>query len=158
MDVPASPLQDYNERRQWALTEARRLQSLYESRKRNHRLIYYVLQLGTIILSGLTPVLLLWSGIPQVIQALPAALASMFATINSIFHFQENWIQYSRTDHAIRGEIRNFIGRATQDYATDLTADQALSNFINNLTTIEQTERSEFVVRHLRSVEEGKPG
>jgi hypothetical protein len=55
-------------RQQVALDDCQNMIAWYEKNKRTARTFFYVSQVCTIVLSALTPVLILWSEIPKPLQ------------------------------------------------------------------------------------------
>src|SRR5215207_3499810 len=76
----------------------------YERQKRNKRWLYWIFQNAVIVLTALTPILILWANVPAVestgwpwldehkpsalLTAVPAALAAMLAAIMSSYQWR----------------------------------------------------------------------
>lgn len=80
-------------RREQALSRCSDLAGWYEAAKRRNRIAYQASQVATVALSGATPILILWSDAPEVVQALPAALVTMIVGMSGIFQWKENYIR-----------------------------------------------------------------
>lgn len=67
--------------------------------KRMSKRLYVASQLSTIILSTLTTVLILVGTLPKWAQALPAALAAIYASLSTVFQWKDNWIDSPQTSN-----------------------------------------------------------
>lgn len=133
-----------------ALTHCRSLINYYESRRIKSRRNYQILQIAAIILSGLTPVLILWTDVPKPIQALPAALASIAAGMVGVFHFQENWVASKNAAESLKSELLAFETRTTEWYRASAGEDQALDNFVVRIEHLHKGEVSGWAARLLQ--------
>jgi len=138
------PEQDFSERKQIAIDDCQGLVEWYERNKRTPRILFYLSQVSTIVLGALTPVLILWSEVPKPVQALPAALASVAASLNAVFRWRENWAVRAYTSEALKRELVKFKSRATEEYYASLDDQKALSNFVNRIEQLSMNEVSEW--------------
>lgn len=148
--------------RQKALQYCQELIDDYKNTRENSRNIYYIFQLATVILSGITPILVLVDKLESGqawLKWLPVicpAIASIVASIVTSFPFQENWISANTTVELLEAEQEKFILGVTQAYRCYDLADEsqrqqkakkAIENFINQVNNI-----------HLKQVQEsGNP-
>lgn len=115
------------------------------------RTIYYVLQLATIVFSGVTPILVLADKIETSqtwLKWLPVicpAIASIVASVVTSFPFQENWISANKIVELLEAEQEKFILGVTQSYRCYDIADEsqrqqkakmAIENFLNQVNSI----------------------
>ncbi|MGK7904175.1 MAG: DUF4231 domain-containing protein [Hormoscilla sp.] len=93
-------------------------QGLIEDYKKTRGLsrnIYYVLQLGTILLSGVTPILVLVDKLEtgsvwlKWLPVICPAIASIVASMVTSFPFQENWISANRVVELLEAEQEKLI-------------------------------------------------
>ncbi len=94
----------------------------YKNTRANSRNIYYLFQISTIILSGVTPILVLLDKVDiQVswIKWLPVifpAIASIVTSLATSFPFQENWMAANRAVELLEAEQEKFILGVTPSY------------------------------------------
>jgi hypothetical protein len=93
----------------------------------------------------------LWSDVPKALQALPAAFASVAASLNAVFRWRENWSLRSHTCEALKRELLKFRSRASEEYDAGLDDQKALSNFVKRVEQLSMNELSEW--RALQSQE-----
>lgn len=132
----------------------------YKNTRRQARNIYYILQLGTIVFSGVTPILVLVDKLEagqNWLKWLPVicpAIASIVASVVTSFPFQENWISANRVVELLEAEQEKFILGANTSYKIYDIADpterckkarNSIANFITKVNTIhlKQVEGSE---------------
>ncbi|MBU7582269.1 MAG: DUF4231 domain-containing protein [Nostoc sp. TH1S01] len=134
----------------------------YKKARNLARNLYYVLQISTVILSGVTPILVLVDKL-EVGQAwlkwLPVicpAVASIVASIVTSFPFQKNWVAANTTLELLEAEQEKFILGVTPAYrcydASDSSqqqqkASQAIEQFIVQVNNI-----------HLQQVQQASDG
>ncbi|MGB3404655.1 MAG: DUF4231 domain-containing protein [Microcoleaceae cyanobacterium] len=144
-----------------ALTYCQELIDDYKNTRKNSRNIYYISQITTIVLSGVTPILVvverLGSG-PSWFKWLPVIFPAIAAIVSSIvtsFPFQENWIQANKTVELLEAEQEKFVLGISQAYRCyDITdtaqrqtkAKKAIENFITQVNSI-----------HLKQIQELTP-
>ncbi len=123
----------------------------YTKTRNQSRNFYYVLQLATVILSGVTPILVLVDKLEagQVwLKWLPVicpALASIVASVVTSFPFQKNWVNANTIVELLEAEREKFILGVTPEYRCYDSADtveafkkaqQAIENFIIQVNNI----------------------
>ncbi|NEP77330.1 MAG: DUF4231 domain-containing protein [Okeania sp. SIO3C4] len=123
----------------------------YKSTRKQARNIYYLLQLGTIVFSGVTPILVLVdkleTGQPWLkwLPVICPAIASIVASVVTSFPFQENWISANRVVELLEAEQEKFLLGANVSYriydVEDTTergkkARNSIANFITKVNTI----------------------
>jgi hypothetical protein len=137
--------------REKALRYCQELIDDYKNTRETSRNIYYSFQLATVILSGVTPILVLVDKLEPsqaLLKWLPVicpAVASIVASIVTSFPFQENWISANTTVELLEAEQEKFILGVTPAYhCSDLAAEvqhqqiakMAIENFINQVNEI----------------------
>jgi hypothetical protein len=133
---------EYGQRVEKASSHCRFLIDYYEKRRKLARINYTFFQASAIILSGLTPVLILVTEIPKLYQALPAALASIASGFVVAFHFQENWVTCKNTAEALKAELLSFETRTGEWYRVGIPKNRALENFLSRIEGIHKGEIS----------------
>jgi Protein of unknown function (DUF4231) len=116
----------------------------YEVHARRNRICWQVFQTATIVLGGLTPVLVLWSNVPKPLQALPAALASISAGLAGVFGWRDDWIRFAHTAEALKTERTLLTTRTGPRYARAIDDDRALENFVEAIEALASSEVSEW--------------
>jgi hypothetical protein len=144
-----------------ALTYCQELISDYKNTRRNSRNIYYISQILTITLSGVTPILVvverLGSG-PSWFKWLPVIFPAIAAIVSSIvtsFPFQENWIEANKTVELLEAEQEKFVLGISQAYRCydvadtsqrQIKAKKAIENFITQVNNIHLKQIQELAV------------
>jgi len=158
-----------------ALQYSQELIDEYKKTRGLARNIYYVLQLGTIVLSGVTPILVLvdksetgsvWlKWLPVICPAIASIVASMVTS----FPFQENWISANRVVELLEAEQEKFILGTTPAYRyydiadpaeREKTLRKAIANFIAKVNSIhlKQVERDAAESKEEKKVESSDSG
>jgi hypothetical protein len=134
----------------------------YKKTRQNSRNFYYVFQISTIVLSSLTPILVLLDKVDVSIPAikwLPVifpAIAAIVTSISTSFPLQETWVSANTAVELLEAEQEKFILGVTADYRFyDLGDDpqlqkqkvlQSVESFMNQVNQI-----------HLKQVQQVKP-
>ena len=146
-------------------TEARRTQALnwcqqqidwFEKSKRNSSTADRIAQVIIIVMSSLTPILILWSYLPKVLQALPAALITVTVGLSQAFHWRENHIRYAQTGEALQSERIKFLTRAGS-YRTNVSENTAIRRFVERIESLHMSEIEGWSVDHARESPETIP-
>lgn len=134
-----------------ALAYSQELIDDYKGVRSRSRNIYYVLQLGTIVFSGITPILVLVdkldAGVPWLkwLPIICPAAASIIASVATSFAFQEKWTTANKVVEQLEAEQEKFIlgvSPAYQDYDLTEAGDRekglkmAIGNYISKVNTI----------------------
>ncbi len=112
---------DCTESREKALEYSQELIDDYKKVRKTSRNYYYVFQISTIILSGVTPILVLvdkQESIPY-LRWLPVifpALAAIVTSIATSFPFQERWVNANRVVEKLEAEQEKFVLGVTEPY------------------------------------------
>ncbi|MEG4513391.1 DUF4231 domain-containing protein [Microcoleus sp. F6_B4] len=137
--------------REKALRYSQELIDDYKKTRETSRNIYYTFQLATVVLSGVTPILVLVDKLEpgqSLLKWLPVicpAVASIVASIVTSFPFQENWIAANTTVELLEAEQEKFVLGVTPAYRCYDVADEAqhqqmtkmaIENFINQVNEI----------------------
>jgi hypothetical protein len=141
--------------RERALARCQRLIKWYTKEKRRQRLAYQTFQVAAILLSGLTPILILWSDDPAGWTALPAALAAIAIGLLGIFQWKENYVRFAYVSEALQSEKNKFVTRTTTDYDKSLSEYEALSNFVTRVESLVMSEVSDWRGQMRKAVEKG---
>ena len=123
----------------------------YKKTRRNARNAYYTAQILTVVLSGVTPILVLVekldAGFPWMkwLPVICPALAAIIASIVTSFPLQENWIAANTTVELLEAEQEKFILGVTPLYSCYDVANeeerkekciQAIENFIVQVNNV----------------------
>lgn len=133
-----------------ALEYAQELIDDYKKTRRDCRSIYYVSQTATIVLSGVTPILVLVDKLEAGVSWLKwlpvicPAIAAIVASIVTSFPFQENWVAANTAVELLEAEQEKFIlgvsplyqYDAMEDVQLSKKAQRAIENFIVQVNTI----------------------
>jgi Protein of unknown function (DUF4231) len=160
MASPLTPIPEARERdtrRELALRRVDEQIDWYETHSTRQWWAFSVFQSAAVVLGGLTPILILWSGLPKAVQALPAALAAIAAGLVGIFRWSHNKTRYSFTAEALKSERVKYATRTTSRYRHDLSDDQDLDNFVARIEDIAMTEVTEWRGEFARGAD-GSPG
>jgi Protein of unknown function (DUF4231) len=126
----------------------------YERTKRNARVSYYTCQVAVIVLSGITPLVILATD-KKLIQAVLPALAAICAGISGIYQWRESWRRRAATLENLKSEYVKFDTRSGDDYSLAVPEDEAISRFVLKMEAILESEVSEW--QRLR-VPKSEPG
>jgi hypothetical protein len=143
---------DFSCRNQKAIARCKEQIAWYEGQKHAKRRLFRFFQTAVVVLSGLTPLLILWANVAEsgderwlgigapsaLVQALPAALASMLASILSSYRWREEWVRFGFTAEALKSELVKYTTRTTADYNGD--DDAALNTFVTKIESLVSTE------------------
>jgi hypothetical protein len=125
--TPIPGARDRDTRREFALQRVDGQIEWYETHSTRQWWAFAIFQSAAVVLGGLTPVLILWSGLPKAVQALPAALAAMAAGLVGIFRWPHNKTRYSFTAEALKSERVKYATRTTSRYKHDLRTTKPLT-------------------------------
>lgn len=141
-----------------ALAYAQELIEDYKKTRKQARNLYYILQIGTIVLSGVTPILVLVDKLQAGqtwLKWLPVifpAVASIVASVVTSFPLQETWISANTTVELLEAEQEKFVLGITPLYRCydsanegeqERKAQKSIENFITQVNNI-----------HLKQVQE----
>jgi len=143
-----------------ALKYCQELVDDYKRTRRNCRNIYYISQISTVVLSGVTPILVLVDKLEAGISWLKwlpvicPALAAIIASIVTSFPFQENWVAANKVVELLEAEQEKFVLGVSPLYQYDTFEDaqpakkaqRAIENFIVQVNNI-----------HLKQLESTQP-
>ncbi|AOX01347.1 hypothetical protein BJP34_19590 [Moorena producens PAL-8-15-08-1] len=113
-----------------ALSYSQELIDDYKKTRKNSRNAYYLAQMLTIILSGITPILVLvdkletGSALLKWLPVIFPAIASIVASVSTSFPFQENWIAANTTVELLEAEQEKFILGVTKAYRFSDSSDK----------------------------------
>lgn len=123
----------------------------YKATRRNSRNVYYLFQISSIVLSGVTPILVLLDKVDLTvpwIKWMPVvfpAVASIVTSLSTSFPFQKNWMTANTTVELLEAEQEKFILGVTHAYRFfDLPDDaqrkrkvqESVESFITQVNTI----------------------
>jgi len=124
----------------------------YETVKFKQRLAYQAAQIAIIVLSGITPILILVGEIPVFWQALPPAVVTILVGLSGIFQWKENYLRFAFTSQALQSEKVRFETRTSSDYHRQLKEVTALERFVTRVDNIVMGEVGEWRVLMQESV------
>jgi hypothetical protein len=150
--TPPCPDDEFQCRQEKAIARCDEEIQWYEREKCKKRILYWIFQNAVIVLSALTPLLILWGnaaddgsrqllgvGPPSaLVQAIPAALAAMLASIISSYQWREQWTRFGFNAEMLKSERVKFETRTTADYRGDRKA--ALDTFVARIETLISAE------------------
>jgi hypothetical protein len=146
---------DHPTRREFALRRVEEQIQWYESHSARQWWAFTIFQTAAVVLGGLTPVLILWSDLPEAVQALPAALAATAAGLVGIFRWPHNKTRYSFTAEALKSERVKYATRTGPRYGRGRSEDEALESFVARIEDIAMTEVAEWRGELTRQNDEG---
>lgn len=120
----------------------RELLTWFERNKTRSMVAYQICQVTTIVLSALTPVIVVVTD-DKLAHALPPAVVAVAAAILSTFKFHETWLSRCEAAEALKSEYMRYLGQVGPDYIVkgSGTEDQAIAAFIAKIETINEQER-----------------
>ena len=150
--TPPCPNGDFQCRQEKAIMRCDDQIKWYEREKCKKRILFWIFQNAVIVLSALTPVLILWGnaaddgsrqwlgvGPPSaLVQAIPPALAAMLASVISSYQWREQWTRFGFTAEMLKSERVKFETRTTADYRGDQEA--ALDTFVARIENLISAE------------------
>jgi Protein of unknown function (DUF4231) len=110
--------------------------------------LYRVFQTLAVVLSAITPVLILWTELSPVLQALPAAGAAISAALVGIYGWQENKARFAFTAESLKSELVQYETR-TGPYTG--TEEQALNRFVGRIERIGMDETAQWRTSYTRA-------
>lgn len=144
-DNPTSPDNTPETPYQMALARCDELIEWYTKEGRRQRIAFQSFQVAAIVLSGLTPILILL--LPEkwdAWAALPAALAAIAVGMLGIFQWKENYIRFAYTSEALKSEKVKFETQTTNEYDKNLDPQTILSNFVIRVEALVMGEVSDW--------------
>jgi Protein of unknown function (DUF4231) len=118
----------------------------------------------TLVLSGLTPIVILVDfskilpvGPVDLSKLIPAIFAAIVAILTSLmvhFNWRDAWVNFITTAEILKSELLKFETRATDRYNPQLSCDQALANFVSRVDEIISEERATWRAGMLKSLTE----
>jgi hypothetical protein len=110
--------------------------------------LYRAFQTLAVVLSAVTPVLILWTDLSPVLQALPAAAAAVSAALVGIYGWQENKARFAFTGEALKSELVQYETR-TGPYKG--SAEEALDRFVGRIERLAMDETSQWRTSYMRA-------
>ena len=153
-----------------ALSYTQELIEDYKKTRVESRFFYYLLQIITIIFSGVTPLLVLVDKLdtgPVWLNWLPVifpAIASIVASLSTSFPFEDTWLSSNRAIELLEAEQQKFLLGVTTGYRIPRNAEEkerykmtrdAMAKFINKVNTIHLKQLQE-EEKADKGVEEGE--
>ncbi|PSB65502.1 hypothetical protein C7B61_11215, partial [filamentous cyanobacterium CCP1] len=126
-------------RNEKALDFCDQLVNYYERNRSFNRRAYSVSQAAAVILSGVTPILILLPNVPKAVQAIPPAIASVAAGLNA-FQYREKWIRCKSTAESLKVEKLKFELRISDDYSQNLPEEVVVFNFVNRVDALHSAQ------------------
>lgn len=122
----------------------------YKLTRRNARNIYYIFQLSTVVLSGVTPILVVLdkldtgSSLTRWLPVIFPAIAAIVTSISTSFPFQKTWLAANTTVELLEAEQEKFILGVSPYRFYDLPDEalrkqkvqESVETFINQVNTI----------------------
>jgi hypothetical protein len=111
-------------------------------------ILYRVFQTLAVVLSAITPVLILWTDLSPALQALPAAAAAISAALVGIYGWQENKARFAFTGEALKSELVQYETRTGRYRGS---AEDALDRFVTRVEQIGMDETSQWRTTYTRT-------
>ncbi|NMG09988.1 DUF4231 domain-containing protein [Brasilonema sp. UFV-L1] len=143
----------------------------YKKTRNNSRNIYYFSQIGTIVFSGVTPILVLVDKLEAGVSWLKwlpvicPAIASIVASIVTSFPFQETWVAANTTVELLEAEQEKFILGVSELYRSYDLADEtqrqqkaqiAVENFVTQVNNIHLKQIQELNTKSVQKSAQAK--
>ena len=103
---------------------------------------YYFFQTGIIVLSAVTPLLVLDDIGSALFRAAPAAIAGVFAALSTVYHTRENWLRCVEIEDALTNELLKYQTESSPLYSNAIPDNRALSNFVLSVERILEHDTS----------------
>ena len=110
----------------------------YDEKSTSNQSKYRFFQWGVIILSSLTPVLILFSGENKLIPIVVAIFVAIFTAVLKTFKYQENWVEYRTTCETLRKE-KHFYDANLYEYDSAENKESLFVERVENLISRENT-------------------
>lgn len=110
--------------------------------------LYRLFQTFAVVLSAITPVLILWTDLSPVLQALPAATAAISAALVGIYGWQENKARFAFTAEALKSELVQYETRTGRYKGSPETA---LDRFVTRVEGIGMDETAQWRSTYVRT-------
>ena len=125
--------QRYEDQRQW-----------YSGKASDNKLRYYIFQTSIIVLSGIaTLTVALGISFPDInwirlLAITMTASVTVLASLQKVFRFQENWIEYRNTAESLKKERYLYLARL-EEYAKTESADKLFVARVESLISRQNT-------------------
>jgi hypothetical protein len=106
--LPDHPAGDYDHRLAYVRRRCSDQVDWYVHHSQQEMFLDKLFVIGVVLLSGLTPVLILWTSVPKPLQALPSALAAIAAGVAGSFNWKDNWVRWKATQEQLKSELSLF--------------------------------------------------
>lgn len=146
---------DFAQREMEALNRCDRQIRYYQNLAKKNRFYFHTAQASIIVLSGLTPILILLTDLPGALKALPSALSTIASGLLGVFQWKECYIRMGYTAEALVSERLRYMTRTTHDYSSSLTNNEALDRFITKIENITLEEVADWKTQMSRQVIQG---
>lgn len=133
-----------NSRHDYALERCHELICWYEKTKKRQQLAYLLSQSIIVVLSGLTPIIILWGDLPVLLQAIPPAVVAVLVGLSGPFQWKENYLRFALTSEALKSERIKYLTRTTHAYSSKLDESRAIENFVMQIEKLAMNEASEW--------------
>ncbi len=104
---------------------------------------YFLSQFAAVVLSGITPILILMDNTPKYVQAIPPAVASISAGL-AVYNWRLSWVRSRRAADSLENERVNFELRIGPDYNSSLPDEKAIENFRRNVMQMQNETLEEW--------------
>jgi hypothetical protein len=111
----------------------------YERMKHRSRTAYQVLQVASIGLGALTPVLILVTD-QKLLQASVAAIAAVITGLLATFRWRDNYVRFAYTAELLKAELFQFETRTSERYRPSVSEQESLENFVKAVTEMTRSE------------------
>jgi hypothetical protein len=115
--------------------------SYYQRARQRSRRQWIALQVGAIVLTGATPVIVAITSLPTAVKAAPAALAGILTSLSLASGLRNDFVRWTTAEMSLRHE-RLRLDTRTPPYHRDATADELAEAFVERILAIADTEVS----------------
>jgi hypothetical protein len=132
-------MEDRAERQQQALDWFRGQLDWYARNAKKSRWAYTAAQSAAIVLSAVTPVIVVVESIPVAVRGVPAVIATIALAASNLFGWRENWARHIQTAGALERE-RLWFDTRTGPYAGIEDANGRFAQYVATASAIVTAE------------------
>jgi hypothetical protein len=136
--------------REKALQRCQELIDWYEKQKPKHRIFDYALQTLTIVMAGITPLLIMIDNLHAAYKALPAVIATITAGLNAAFRSRATYVNFSYAAEQLKAAKLKYEIRMAAEPSGSIDQMKDLEAFVDRIENIALTELSEWREQRLK--------
>jgi hypothetical protein len=139
LDGGSQQSEDGAERQQQALDWFQSQLNWYARNAKKSRWAYTAAQSAAIVLSAVTPVIVVVQSIPVAVRGVPAVIATIALAASNLFGWRENWARHIQTAGALERE-RLWFDTRTGPYAGSADANARFAQYVAAASAIVTAE------------------